>query len=73
MQAPMLDKQIARREFVDNAIYELLVTAGPPKILIGWDNCQIKVIRDAIQTVLCANYGVMTAQEFYPNPQTTIK
>ncbi len=61
----LTDQQIARQDFVDNAIYDLINELIPFDKEMDWDINAIGEIRDAIQAQLVRR-GFCTEQEFYP-------
>lgn len=61
----LTDQQIARQDYVDNAIYDLINELIPSDKEIGWDIEAIGAVRDAIQSKLVER-GLCTEQVFYP-------
>jgi hypothetical protein len=58
-------KQIERQDFVDNAIYELLLSINPTDKNFDWDIEMIGDIRDVIQDYIIQKTNC-SEQEFYP-------
>lgn len=58
-------KQIARQDFVDNSIYNLINEINPTDIPISWNIDFIGTIRDCIQQYYIDN-NICSQQEFYP-------
>ena len=61
----LTDQQIARQDFVDNAIYDLINELIPSDKEMEWDIEVIGEVRDVIQAMLVGR-GICTEQEFYP-------
>lgn len=61
----LTDKQIARQDIVDNAIYDLINELIPSNKEMEWNIEVIGKVRDAIQTQLVER-GLCIEQEFYP-------
>ena len=61
----LTDQQIARQDFVDNAIYDLINELIPSDKEMDWDIEAIGEVRDMIQSILVER-GLSTEQEFYP-------
>ncbi len=61
----LTDQQIARQDFVDNAIYDLINELIPSDKEMEWNIEVISEVRDAIQTMLVGRC-ICTEQEFYP-------
>lgn len=62
----LTDRQIARQDLVDNAIYDLINELIPSNKEMDWDIEAIGDVRDAIQSQLVER-GLCTEQEFYPS------
>ena len=58
--------QLARQDFVDNAIYDLLQEINPSKEKIDWDIEVIGEIRDIIQFYFVDRFAFTDAMSFYP-------
>ena len=58
-------KQIARQDFVDNAIYDIINELIPSDKEMEWNIEAIGIIRDVIQSQLVER-NFCTEQEFYP-------
>ena len=58
-------KQIARQDFVDNAIYDIINELIPSDKEMEWNIEAIGIIRDVIQSQLVER-DFCTEQEFYP-------
>jgi hypothetical protein len=54
-----------RRDFVDNAIHELLIKLSG--VEVEWDIEAIGEVRDSVEYGLCVVHQVMSAQDFYPD------
>lgn len=61
----LIDQQISRQDFVDNAIHDLINELIPSDKEMEWDIEVIGEVRDAIQAQLVGR-GFCTEQEFYP-------
>ena len=61
----LTELQIARQDFVDNAIYELINELIPSDKKMDWDINAIGDVRDAIQAMLVER-DICSEQEFYP-------
>jgi predicted membrane GTPase involved in stress response len=61
----LTDKQIARQDFVDNSIFELLLSLNPTDKKIDWDIEMISRIRESVAS-LFADREICSEQEFYP-------
>ena len=61
----LTDHQIARQDFVDNAIFDLINELIPSDKEMEWDIEVIGEVRDVIQAMLVGR-GICTEQEFYP-------
>ena len=59
-------KQLERQDFVDNAIFELILTLNPTDEEIEWDIDFIGEIRDVIQSQF-VDMEICDEQTFYPN------
>ena len=62
----LTDKEIARQDFVDNAIHELINTVNPTEKVIEWDIEIIGEIRDKINYWLANRLEICSEQKFYP-------
>ena len=61
----LTDKQIARQDAVDNAVFSLINELIPSDKEMSWDIEAIGAVRDAMQSQLVKR-GFCTEQEFYP-------
>jgi len=62
----MTKKQIERQDFVDNAIYQLILDLNPlPYIRIEWDIERIGRVRDALESIFVPK--ICSKQLFYPS------
>ena len=61
----LIDKQIERQDFVDNAIFDLINELIPSEKKMEWDIEVIGEVRDAIQNQLVTK-GFCTELQFYP-------
>ena len=61
----LTDKEIRRQDFVDNAIYELIVELIPNEKIVDWDIEMIAGVREQIRT-LFEKRGIAEEMEFYP-------
>ena len=61
----LIDQQISRQDFVDNAIYDLINELIPSDKEMEWDIEVIGEVRDVIQAMFVGR-GICTEQEFYP-------
>ncbi len=59
-------EQIDRQDFVDNAIYQLILMVNPTKKNIEWDIEMIGEIRDIIREWLVEGLKITDEQNFYP-------
>lgn len=57
-------KQIARQDFVDNAIFSMVEIIIGKKIV--WNIEMISSLREEIAEWVVDKYGLMTEEEFYP-------
>jgi hypothetical protein len=62
----LTNKQIARQDFVDNSVFELLQSLNPTNKNLNWDIEMIGQIRDSIEVLFTDNRKICTEQEFYP-------
>jgi hypothetical protein len=62
----LTDEELARQDFVDNAIYDLINTVNPVETEIDWDIEIIGEVRDKINFWLTNRLGICSEQEFYP-------
>jgi predicted membrane GTPase involved in stress response len=65
MQVELTNKQIARQDYVDNSIFDLLQSLNSTDKKIDWDIEMIGQVRDSIKH-LFVNKNIYTEQEFYP-------
>jgi hypothetical protein len=61
----LTDQQIARQDYVDNAIYDLINELIPSDKELDWDIEIIGKVRDTVQALLVER-GICTEQDFYP-------
>jgi len=61
----LTDQQIARQDYVDNAIYDLINELIASDKEMDWDIEIIGEVRDAVRALLVER-GLCTEQEFYP-------
>lgn len=61
----MTDKEIARQDFVDNAIFALIQEVNPTNKTIAWDINFIGKIRDVIRDNFL-EADICKEQDFYP-------
>ncbi len=61
----LTDQQIARQDYVDNAIYDLINELIPSDKELDWDIEIIGKVRDTVQALLVER-GTCTEQAFYP-------
>ena len=61
----LTDEQIARQDFVDNAIFNLLNEIIPNNVDLDWNIELIGNVRDCIQKELVER-NICSTQEFYP-------
>ena len=61
----LTDKQIARQDYIDNKVYDLLSELNPSEKKLEWDIDAISRVRDMIAQVFVEK-GICTEQEFYP-------
>jgi len=59
-------KKIARQDFVDNEIFDLIRKILPEKNTIDWDIEMIGTIREAIREQVVNQKKIMNEQQFYP-------
>lgn len=62
----LTDEEIARQDFVDNSINEMINTINPIQKEIEWDIEMIGDIRDRINYWVTKRLGLCSEQEFYP-------
>jgi len=62
----LTSKQIARQDFVDNSIFELLQSLSPLNQKIEWDVDMIGEVRDCIAQWLVKRLNVTDEMSFYP-------
>lgn len=62
----MNEKEIARQDFVDNAIFDLIQEINPTDKNIDWDIDFIGEIREVVLNRFL-DAKICTEQEFYPN------
>lgn len=62
----LTDRQIERQDFVDNKIYELIVSLNPSHKEISWDIEMIANVREHIREWLVERCGICIESEFYP-------
>lgn len=60
------DKQIARQDFVDNAIYHLIQEVNPTGKAITWDIEMFGDVRDVIREWFVEKMNLADEQKFYP-------
>ncbi len=63
--AKLIEDQIERQDFVDNAIFELIQNLNPTDKEIDWDIDFIGDIRDMIVSRF-EEMGICSENEFYP-------
>lgn len=61
----LTDKQIARQDFVDNSIFELLQSLNPTNKTINWDIEMIGQVRESVESCF-TDKKICTSKEFYP-------
>lgn len=59
-------KQIARQDFVDNSIFELLQKLNPTDNTIEWDIEIISEVRERIRNYFENNIDKFCEQNYYP-------
>ena len=62
----LTDGEIARQDFVDNSISELVDIVNPTDKEIAWDIEMIGDIRDCINLWVTKRLKLCSEQEFYP-------
>jgi hypothetical protein len=62
----LTDSQLARQDFVDNSIFELIQSLSPPHKEIVWDIEMIGEVRDRIAQWVVERLNVMDEMSFYP-------
>ncbi|MEK7618038.1 MAG: hypothetical protein AAB410_02730 [Patescibacteria group bacterium] len=63
----LTEKQLARQDEVDNAVFDLINKLNPVKKEIGWHIEFIGEVRDKIETILTSDLRVCNKQNFYPS------
>ena len=62
----LTEEEIAKQDFVDNAIYDLINKITPSEKRIEWDIEIIGEVRDKINYWLTNRLKICSEQEFYP-------
>jgi len=62
----LTDKQIARQDFVDNAVFNVIRLINPTKKKLKWNIELIGEVRDSIENVLVDKLRFCTEKTFYP-------
>lgn len=62
----LTQQQIAQQDFVDNTIFDLILSVNPTDKEINWDIEMIGEIRDVLKEWLVDKLDITTEQEFYP-------
>lgn len=60
------DSQIERQDFVDNAIFNLIISLNTTDTLINWNIEMIGEIRDVLTAWYVHKLKITTEQAFYP-------
>jgi hypothetical protein len=61
----LTDKQIARQDFVDNAIFQLVQTVNPTDKSVEWNIEMIGEVRDVIRKWIVQRMKMTDEQDFY--------
>lgn len=62
----LTNEQIARQDFVDNSIFELLQSLNPSSQEIDWDTETMGTVRDCITQLLAEKLKITDEMSFYP-------
>jgi DNA polymerase sigma len=62
----LTQQQITQQDFVDNTIFDLILSVNPTDKEINWDIEMIGEIRDVLKEWLVDKLNLTTEQEFYP-------
>jgi hypothetical protein len=62
----LANQEIARQDFVDNKIFELMQELLPENESLDWDIETIAAVREAIRMQIVESKKILTEQEFYP-------
>jgi hypothetical protein len=62
----LTNSEIERQDFVDNAVYHLIVLLNPSSVEIPWDIEMIASVRERVRDWVVENRRICTEQEFYP-------
>ncbi len=62
----LLKTQLARQDWVDNAIFQLMQDINPSDTEIDWNIELIGTIRDSIQQIFVGDLKICNEQDFYP-------
>jgi len=62
----LTSEQIARQDFVDNSIFELLQSLSPSDQKIEWDIEMIGEVRDCIKEWIVERLKITDEMSFYP-------
>ena len=62
----LTNEQIARQDFVDNSIFELLQSLNPSSQEIDWDIEAVGTVRDCITQLLAEKLKITDEMSFYP-------
>jgi len=60
------ERQTARQDYVDNAIYKLIKKVNPTNKKVEWDIELIGELRDKIREYFVENRIIADEQQFYP-------
>ena len=66
MKKRLTQKQIDRQDYVDNAIYEMLLKVNPTRRKIKWNIETIGMIRDIIKYSYVKRLRITDEMTFYP-------
>jgi len=60
------ERQTARQDYIDNAIYKLIKKVNPTNKKVEWDIELIGELRDKIREYFVENRIIADEQQFYP-------
>ena len=62
----LTQQQVERQDFIDNTIFDLILSINPTDKEINWDIEMIGEVRDVLKEWLVDKLNLTTEQEFYP-------
>ena len=66
MEIGLTDNMIARQDFVDNEVFDIIRKLNPSDSDIEWSIEKIALVRDSIMSVLVNDIGCCSENDFYP-------